>query len=163
MKGELNLSNYVTKADLKIATGVDASKFAEKDVDKLVPVPVDLSKLSDVVKNDFVTKDVCNGKTENIEDKILDITNLATNTTPNAKINEVKGEIPDMTNLSTNTTLNAKINVVEDKIPSITSLGTTTACTAVENKIPNVSNLVKKTIMQKLMKLKRKLLIMIMI
>ena len=29
------------------------------DVDKLVLVPVDLSKLSDVVKNDFVKKDVC--------------------------------------------------------------------------------------------------------
>ena len=31
------------------------------------------------------------------------------------------------------------------KIPSITNLATTTALTAIENKIPNVSNLVKKT------------------
>ena len=39
---------------------------------------------------------------------------------------------------------------------------TTTAFTAVENKIPNPSTLVKNlTITQKLMKLKRKLLIMI--
>ena len=29
MKVELNLSNYVTKADLKNATGADTSKFAE--------------------------------------------------------------------------------------------------------------------------------------
>ena len=49
-------------------------------------------------------------------------------------------------------------------MPSINSLATTTALTAVENKIPNSSNLVKKlTIIQKLMKLKRKLLIIIMI
>ena len=31
------------------------------------------------------------------------------------------------------------------KIPNITNLGTTTALTAAENKIPNASNLVKKT------------------
>ena len=40
-------------------------------VDKLVPVPVDLSKLSDVVENDVVKKDVYNAKIKNIEDKIL--------------------------------------------------------------------------------------------
>ena len=32
VKGELDLSNYVTKADLKNAAGVDTSKFA-KNVD----------------------------------------------------------------------------------------------------------------------------------
>ena len=39
------------------------------DIDKLVPVPVDLSKLSDVVKNDVVKKDVYNklaAKVDNI-------------------------------------------------------------------------------------------------
>ena len=40
--------------------------------------------------------------------------------------------------------LNAKISETEGKIPSITGLATTTALTAVENKIPNASNLVKK-------------------
>ena len=34
------------------------SKVDKLDVDKLVPVPVDLSKLSDVVKDDVVKKDV---------------------------------------------------------------------------------------------------------
>ena len=33
------------------------SKVDKLDVDKLVPVPVDLSKLSDIVKNDVVKKD----------------------------------------------------------------------------------------------------------
>ena len=42
---------------------------------------------------------------KNIEDKIPDITNLATKTTLNAKINEVKAEIPSITNLATTTTL----------------------------------------------------------
>ena len=62
-------------------------------VHKLVPVPVESSKLRDVVKNDVIIKDVINAKIENIEDKIPDITNLATNTTLNAKINKVKNKI----------------------------------------------------------------------
>ena len=78
-----NLSNLISKVD-------------KLDVDKLVSVPVELSKLSDVVKNDVVKKDAYNAKIKNIEDEILDITNLATNTTLNAKINEIKGEIPSL-------------------------------------------------------------------
>ena len=98
------------------------SKVDKLDVDKFVPVPVDLSKLSDVVKNDVVKRDVYNAKIKIIEDKVHDITNLATTTALNAKINEVKNKIPDVTNLVISTAL-----------------------TAVQNKIPNVSNLVKKT------------------
>ena len=98
------------------------SKVDKLDVDKLVPVPVDLSKLSDVVKNDVVKKDVYNAKIKNIEDKIPDITNLATNTTLNTKINKVKGEIPNTTNLAT---------IYSTFI-------------AAKNKIRNVSDLVKK-------------------
>ena len=58
-----DLSNYATRADLKDATGTDTSNFSlkpnlgslkrevdELDIEKLVPAPVDLSKLSDVVK-----------------------------------------------------------------------------------------------------------------
>ena len=58
----------------------------------------------------------------------------------------VKGEIPSITNLAKTSALNAKINKVKGKITSSTNLATTTtALTAVENKIPNVSNLIKKT------------------
>ena len=66
---KLDLSNYTTKADIKNVSHVDTSSFALKanlaslkaevdklDIDKLVPVPVDLSKLSDVIKNDVVKK-----------------------------------------------------------------------------------------------------------
>ena len=68
---KVDLSNYATKADIKNISHVDTSCFALKtnlanlktevdklDIDKLVPVPVDFSKLSDVVKNDVIKKDV---------------------------------------------------------------------------------------------------------
>ena len=63
------MSDYETKNDLRNVTHIDTLRFALKtilaslktefdklDVDKLVPVPVDLSKRSDVVKNDVVKK-----------------------------------------------------------------------------------------------------------
>ena len=65
----VDLSNYATKTDIKNISHVDTSSFALKtnlaslktevdklDIDKLAPVPVDLSKLSDVVKNDDAKK-----------------------------------------------------------------------------------------------------------
>ena len=57
------------------------SKVDKLDVDKLLPVLGDLSKLRDVIKNGVVKKDAYNAKIKNIEDKILDITNLATKAT----------------------------------------------------------------------------------
>ena len=89
------------------------SKVEKSDVDKLVPVPADLSKLSDVVKNYVVKKEVYNAQIKDIEDKTPDITNLAINTTLNAEINEIKNKIPNITNLANNTALTA----VENKIP----------------------------------------------
>ena len=66
---KVDLSNYATKADIKNISLVDTSGFAFKkalaslktevdklDIYKLVPVPGDLSKLSDVVKNDVIKK-----------------------------------------------------------------------------------------------------------
>ena len=64
---KVDLSNYATKTDIKNIAHVDTSSFALKtnlvslktevdklDIDKLVPFPADLSKLSDVVKNDVL-------------------------------------------------------------------------------------------------------------
>ena len=76
------------------------NKVDKLDFDKLVPASVDLSKLNDLVKS-IAKSDVYNAKIKDMEDKMPDITNLATNTTPNAKINEVKNEIPSITNLVT--------------------------------------------------------------
>ena len=68
---KVDLSNYATKTDLKNVTHVDTSSFAiktilaslktevdELDIDKLVPVPVELSKCRYVVKSDVVKNDV---------------------------------------------------------------------------------------------------------
>ena len=69
IKVELDLSNYATKKDINDITHVDVSGFASKtnlaaskteidkiDTDKLKTTPADLSKLSNVVKNDVVKK-----------------------------------------------------------------------------------------------------------
>ena len=66
---KVNLSNYAIKTDLINATRIDLSKLAAKSdlaslktevdklgIDKSIPVPVDLSKLSDVVKNGVVKR-----------------------------------------------------------------------------------------------------------
>ena len=126
VKVELDLPNYATTADLKNAIVANTSKFSKKfdlislkskgeklDIDKLVPVPVDLCKLSNVVKNNAVKKDLYNAKVKNIDDKIPDITNLATKATPNSEINEVKNKMPNITNLTANTAL----TTVENEIP----------------------------------------------
>ena len=68
---KVDLSNYATKTDIKNISHVDTSSFALKsnlaslktevdklDIDKSVPVPVDLSKLSDTVKNNVDKKSV---------------------------------------------------------------------------------------------------------
>ena len=104
------------------------SEIDKLDVDKLVPIPVYLKKLSDVVRK-YVKKDVYNGKIRNIEDQIPGSTNVATTTTVNTKINEVKNEIPSITNLATTAALNVKINEVKNKKPNITNLTTTPTLT----------------------------------
>ena len=74
-----NLKSDVDKLDIDELKNVPSGlSNLESKVDKLVPVPVDSIKLSDVVKNDVVKKDVYNAKIKNIEDKIPDVTNLAT-------------------------------------------------------------------------------------
>ena len=68
---KVDLSDYATKTDLKNVSHIDLSSFALKsnlaslktevdklDIDKLTPVPSDLAKLSNVVKNDVVKKAV---------------------------------------------------------------------------------------------------------
>ena len=54
------------------------SKVDKLDAFKLFAVPVDLSWLSNIVKNDVVKKDCYNAKIKNIEDKIPNITTKTT-------------------------------------------------------------------------------------
>ena len=66
---KVDLSNYETKTDLKNISHINISNFVQKsnlaslktevdklDIDKLTPVPNDLAKLSNIVKNDVVKK-----------------------------------------------------------------------------------------------------------
>ena len=111
-----NLKSDVDKVDIDKLKNTPTnlshlkSKVDKSDVDKLVAVLVDSSKLSDIVKNDVFKKDAYNANNDNIEYKIPDTTNFATNITLNTKINEVKKEIPHITNLATTTALYTKIN-----------------------------------------------------
>ena len=139
------------------------SEVNKLDTDKLVPVLVDLSKISDVVKNDVIKKDVYNklvAKLNNIdtgrfflrtkydtdkselENKFPDTSGLVNMTDYNTKIIEIEGKILDINNLPTKTALTS----VENKIPDINNLATKTALTSVENKMPDVNSLVKKQI-----------------
>ena len=72
---KVDLSKYATKSDIKNISHVDTSSFALKtnlanlktevdklDIDKLVSVPTDLSKLSNLVKNDVIKKSDYNAK-----------------------------------------------------------------------------------------------------
>ena len=71
IKVKVDLRNYATKTDITNISHIDTSSSALKinlvnlktevdklDVDKSVPIPADLSKLSNVVKNDVVKKTV---------------------------------------------------------------------------------------------------------
>ena len=81
----VNLKSEVDKLDIDKLKNVLSNfrnlkrKVDKLGVDKLVPVPDDLSKLSDIVKNDVLKNTGYNAKIQNIKD-----------TTPSAKINEVR-------------------------------------------------------------------------
>ena len=115
---KVDLSNYATKADIKNISHADTPSFSLKtnlanlkcevdklDIDKLVPIPVDLSKLSGVVKNDVVKKTDYNAKIIEIN-KIPDISNLATKTA----LNTVENKIPDTCGLTKKTDYNTDYN-----------------------------------------------------
>ena len=83
VKVKIDLSNYAAKTDIKNISHVDTWSFALKTnlaslktevdklgIDKLMSIPVDLSKLSDVVENDVVKKTVYDklvAKVDNID------------------------------------------------------------------------------------------------
>ena len=152
---KIDLFNYATKTDMQNISDVDTSSFELKsnlaslkievdklDIYKLVPVPVDLSKLSDIVKNDVVKKTVCDKLVAQVNS--IDTSGFVLKTKYDRDKKELENEIPDTSGLVKKTDYNAKITEIEGKIPSISGLPTNAALTAVENKIPNISSLVKK-------------------
>ena len=147
-------SNYATKTDIKNISHVDTSSFALKtnlsslktevdklDIDKLVPIPSDLSKLKNVVKN-VVKKTVYNKLVAKVDN--IDTSDFVLKTNYNTKITELQNKIPDNSGLVKKTNYNTKIAELENKILDISNLALKTALTAIENKIPSVNNLVKK-------------------
>ena len=170
---KFDLSNYATKTDLKNAAGIDTSNVSLKsnlaslktevdklDIDKLVPVPVDLSKLSDAVKIDVVKKTVYNKLVAKVNN--INTSEFVLKTKYDTDKSEIDKKILDTSGFVEKADYDDKISEIESKIPTISGLTTTSALTAVENKI-HVSSLVKKQIkIQKLVKLKKNLLIIIM-
>ena len=172
VKVELDLTNYATKTDLKNITHVDVSSFASKtnlaalktevdkiDVDKLKTTPTDLTKLSNVVKNDVVKKTDYNAKVTSIEAQIAGLTK---NTVDNlADITKRKAIDTNSFLLRTKlasdvTTLENKIDGVEKEIQDISGLATKTSLnsylqtsmfnskvTEVENKIKDADIIAK--------------------
>ena len=122
------MSNYATKTDLKKVTHVDTSSCALKTnlanlktevdklgIDKLAPVAADLSKLSDVVKNDAVKKTV--------SDKLV------------AKLNNI-----DTSDFMLKSKYHTDKTELENKIPDVNNLVKKTKLTVLENKISAISN-----------------------
>ena len=126
----VDLSNYATKADLKNATGIDTSKLAAKsdlaslkaevdklDIDKLIPVPLDLRKLSDLVKNDVNKKTVYDklvAKGNNIH-----TSGFVLKTKYNTDQSEIENKIPNTSGLVKKLDYTTKITEIENKTPSI--------------------------------------------
>ena len=128
IKVELDLANYATKDDVKNITHVDVSSYATKtnlaalkrevdkiDVDKLKTVPVDVAKLSNVVKNDVVKKNDYNTKVTSIESQVAGITK---NTLDNlGDITELKAA--DTNNFVLKTKLASDVTTLENKIDTV--------------------------------------------
>ena len=144
IKVELDSANYATKDDVKSITHVDVSSYASKtnfaalkvdkiDVDKLKTIPVDLAKLSNLIKNDVVKKTDYNTQVTSIENQIAGVTK---NTLDNL------GDITKLKAVDTNnfvlktklasdvTTLETKIDTVDKKIPDVSGLATKTSLTS---------------------------------
>ena len=116
---KFDLSNYGTKTGIKNISHVDTSRFALKtnlatlktevdqlDIDKLVPVPTNLSKLCNVVKKDVVKKTVY----EKLATKVNNIgtSDFVLKTKYQTDKTELENKIPNMTEF-------------ENKIPDISN------------------------------------------
>ena len=128
VKVELDLTNYAAKADLKNITHVDVSSFASKtnlaalkteidkiDADKLKTTPIDLDRLSNLVKNDVVKKTDYNAKVTSIEGQIARVTkNILDNLADITKLKAI-----DTNSFVTRTKFSADTNALDDKIDGV--------------------------------------------
>ena len=110
IKVKIDLTNYTTKKDINDITHVDTSDFALKtnvvnlktegvklDIDKLVPIPNDLSKLSNVVKNYVVKKTVYDKLVSKVNN--IDTSDFVLKTNFNTKFTGLENKIPNTSGL----------------------------------------------------------------
>ena len=128
IKVKLDMANYATKDDVKNIAHVDVSSYATKtnlaalktevdkiDIHKLKTVPVDLAKLSYVIKNGVVKKTDYNTKVTSIESQIAGVTK---NTLDNlGDITKLKAF--DTSNFVLKTKLTSDVNTLENKIDTV--------------------------------------------
>ena len=139
IKVELDLSSYATKTDSKNVTHVDVSSFASKtnlaslktevdklDIDKLTPVPDDLAKLSNIVKNDVVKKTEYDRLVSKLNG--IDTIHFVSRTKYKKDGSDLEKKISDVDKKIPIS--NTKVTEIEGKIPSISSLATNSALTA---------------------------------
>ena len=123
IKVTVDLSNYAIKVDIKNITHVDTSHFALKtnlanlktevdkiDIDKLKTVPVDLSKLSNVVKNEVIKKDEYNKLVHKVNN--IETSGFLLKTKYNADKFKLENKIPDTSSLIKKTDYNTKITEI---------------------------------------------------
>ena len=107
---KVDLSNYATKTDIKNISHVGTSSFTLKtnlaslkteidklNIDKLVPVLVDLSKLSDAVKNGVVKKHVYDRLVAKVNS--IDTSAFVSKTKYDTNKSELENKIPDTSGL----------------------------------------------------------------
>ena len=107
---KVDLSNYATKKDIKNISHVDSSSFVLKsnlaslktevdklDIGKLTTVPVDLSKLSDLVKNEVVKKTVSDKLVTKVNS--IDASALVLKTNCDTDKTELENRIPNTSSL----------------------------------------------------------------
>ena len=114
---KVDLSNYATKTDIKDISHVDTSSFALKtnlanlktevdklDINKLVP---DLSKLSNIVKNDVVKKTVYDKLVAKVN--AIHTSDFVLKTKYDTDKEELENKIPDTSGLVKKNNYDAKI------------------------------------------------------
>ena len=124
---KVDLSNYSTKTGIKNISHVDTSSFAlttnlaslktkvdKLDIDKLVLVPVDLSKLSDLVKNDVVKKTVYDKLVAKVNS--IDTNAFVLKTEYDTDKSEIENKIPNTSDLVKKPDYNTKITGIEGKV-----------------------------------------------
>ena len=133
IKSKIDLSNYTTKRDIKNISHVDTSSFALKtnlaslktevdklDIDKLKPLPDDVSKLSNVVTNEVVKKSAYNKLVAKLDN--IDTSRFVLKTKCDTDKSELANKIPDTSGLFKKIDYDSKITVIKGKIPDISNL-----------------------------------------